>query len=126
MFSYGMSIGVLAVSIVSIAASQLIMKWRLSGIAPVETGQRTRVDYVWAAIGDGWIWLGVCLIGISAVLWYAAMSRLPLTLMMPMAALVAPLVAFSAYLFLREPLSSGQMMAIAMIAVGVAWLGYQQ
>ena len=126
MFSYGVSIGILAISIASVAASQLIVKWRLGQIGSPAEPSGSRAGYILTALGDGWIWLGIGLIGLSAALWYVAMSRLPLSFMMPMAAIVAPAVAVSAHLFLKEPLTSGQIAAIAMIAAGVAWLGYQQ
>lgn len=126
MFSYGVSLGILAISIASVAASQLIVKWRLGQVVSPDAPPASRTQYILTALGDGWIWVGICLIGLSAALWYVAMSRLPLSFMMPVAAVVAPIVALSAHLFLKEPLGTGQIAAIAMIAVGVAWLGWQQ
>lgn len=126
MLSYGASIGILAISISSVAASQLIMKWRLGQSVLSSESSRSRNEYILTSLGDGWIWLAIALIGVSATLWYVAMSRLPLSFMMPMAAIVAPVVAISAHLFLKEPLTAGQIAAIAMISGGVAWLGWQQ
>ena len=126
MFNYSISIGILAISITSVAASQLIMKWRLGQHVLPSEPSGIRTGYLQTALGDGWIWLAIALIGASGVLWYAALSRLPLSFMMPMSALVAPVVALSAHLFLKEPLTSGQMAAIAMIAAGVIWLSWQQ
>lgn len=126
MFSYGVSIGIFAVSILSVALSQLIFKWRIGMLFPAGGEARSNTDHLMAVISDLWILLGLGLVLIGASAWYLAMSRLPLSFMMPAAAIIAPITAVCAYLFLKEPLTGGQMAAIAVIAAGVVWLGYQQ
>lgn len=126
MFSYGTSIGIFVVSILSVAASQLIMKWRFGVLFPEGGATRSATGHVMTAASDAWVLAGVGLIVIGGSSWYLAMSRLPLTFMMPVAASIAPITVVCAYFFLKEPLTLGQIAAIAMIAAGVAWLGYQR
>ncbi|WP_143534735.1 hypothetical protein [Notoacmeibacter marinus] len=82
--------------------------------------------FIWAAVSDVWVWAGGALIIVSAAMWYAALTRLPLSFMMPAAALIAPITVIFAYFLLREPVSLGQASAILVITAGVAWLSYQQ
>jgi drug/metabolite transporter (DMT)-like permease len=125
-FGFGASLLILAASIVAVAASQLIAKWRLELIFGDQSAVSAPRIMLWTAVSDGWLWLAAMLIVASAVCWYAAMTRLPLTLMMPMAGAIAPIVAVAAFLLFKEPLSATQFAAIVVIALGVIWLGIQQ
>jgi drug/metabolite transporter (DMT)-like permease len=120
-----LSLAIFAFSLAAITAAQLLSKWRIGIIQR----QITSADG-WPSIGilllsDGWVWLVVALILLGAAAWYVAMSQLPLGLMLPVASIVAPCAAIGAHYFLGEPITSGQVSAIAVIAIGVAWLGYQ-
>jgi drug/metabolite transporter (DMT)-like permease len=125
-FSYSSSLILLAASLLSVSASQLIVKWRFGEFASGGDAPLTRSQMLWAALSDTWVWMGGFLTILSAVCWYTALTRLPLSYMMPTAALVAPITVISAYFFLREPVTVGQAAAIGVIAFGVAWLSYQQ
>ena len=116
---------VLGTSITLIAASQLLMKWRMTALV-ADGAATTRRDMLAMALFDPWVWLCAAFILASAVLWYIAMSRLPLSFMMPLAACTAPIVAVGAALLFGETLSAMHMAAIGLIAVGVAWLGMLQ
>lgn len=121
-----MGLSVFAVALVAIASAQLLIKWRFGVIGMhIEPGN-TRLTVIRLLLTDGWLWTAGTLMIVGAVSWYLAMTQLPLTLMMPLASLVAPLVAFGAHFFLGEPLNGSQMAAIVLIAAGAAWLGYQQ
>ena len=126
MFSYSISIIFMAGSIASLAAAQIILKWRFGHRLQGAAHPISPTEFITTALSDYWIWLGVTLIVLGALMWYAALTRLPLSFMMPIASLVAPITVVCAYVFLKEPLTAGQVAAIAMIAVGVAWLSYQQ
>ncbi|OXT02642.1 hypothetical protein B7H23_07075 [Notoacmeibacter marinus] len=126
MFSYATSLVLLALSIMSVASSQLILKWRLGDLTGEGDGRLPLSRFIWAAVSDVWVWAGGALIIVSAAMWYAALTRLPLSFMMPAAALIAPITVIFAYFLLREPVSLGQASAILVITAGVAWLSYQQ
>ena len=62
----------------------------------------------------------------GAICWYLALLRLPVSFMLPVAALIAPVTAVGANLFLGETLTVGKACAILTIMGGVIWLGTQQ
>jgi drug/metabolite transporter (DMT)-like permease len=117
---------IFVIGLASIASSQLMVKWRFGVIGPSLPAGVDAFDIARAVIADKWLWVAAALIGTGLVTWYAALTRLPLTFMFPVAGIVSPVVATGAHLLLGEPLSLGQMGAILMIAVGVALLGFLQ
>jgi drug/metabolite transporter (DMT)-like permease len=112
-------------SLAAIGGAQLLVKWRF-GVLGFDRGTRSFSDVLGVVLGDPGLWLAGVLIVVSALGWYVSLIRLPLSFMMPTAAIVAPLVALGAHLLLGETVKPGQMAAIAVIAAGVAWLGAQQ
>ena len=114
----------LMLSVIALAASQLLIKGRFSTILPWGTQLDRKKIAVLAA--DPTLWCAGSLLILSALCWYVALVRLPLSVMMPTAAIVAPLVSISAHFFLGEPMSVQKASAIALIAGGVAWLGFQE
>ena len=122
--TYRAALIVFFIGLASIASSQLIVKWRYGVIGPALPASAGPLDIARAVISDPWLWVAAVLIGTGVLTWYTAMTRLPLTLMMPLGGIVSPLVVIGAYLFLNEPLTAGQMVAVLIIAAGVALLGY--
>ena len=129
MFGYQVSLFFLTISLLSLAISQTLTKWRfmvLTGHHQAESAPSSKAALLQQAITDPWLWGAFFLILSGAIFWYTAMTRLPLSLMLPMAGILSPLVTIMAHVFLKEPVSVGQMAAILLIATGVVWLGYQQ
>jgi drug/metabolite transporter (DMT)-like permease len=126
MLTYRTAIVIFALGLVSIASSQLLVKWRFGVLGLESQPKKWGLELLGALLTDAWLWFAGLLIVASAISWYLALTRLPLTLMLPIAGIVPPIVAVGANQLLGEPLSGGQITAIAMIAIGVAWLGYQQ
>lgn len=128
MFSYAASLGLLAASILSLSSAQLLVKWRFSVLEFASAGAaaRSKWDSVLLMLQDVWLWGAGFLIVASALCWYLTLTRLPLSFMLPVAAITSPIVAVSAHLLLAEPLSGRQLAAILTIAAGVAWLGWEQ
>ncbi len=69
-----------------------------------------------------WILTGVAFLAISLLLWLAALSRAPLSLVVPMTAMVYILNAFAAKYLLLETVSSLRWTATGVIALGVIML----
>ena len=68
------------------------------------------------------VWLAVGLIIVFVVCWYTALTRIPLSIMMAWSAVVLPLIAVGAWIWLGEPLGAGKLASIGVISVGVAML----
>jgi drug/metabolite transporter (DMT)-like permease len=122
----GTAILILAVSIVSVAISQLVLKARLQQpeLASWRAGEWQRMLLV--AASDPVVWLGIFLVLVGAACWYVALTRLPVSFMLPVAALIAPITTIGAYFFLDEGLTLNKLAAIGVIVVGVVWLGLEQ
>ena len=114
----------LGISILSMAAAQLLAKIRIAALIGSDTGL-SWLQVLGVGLTDPLLWLvGVLIVG-SAGCWYLAMARLPVSIMVATASVLAPLVAIGAYIFIGERLTASKLSAIALIAVGVAWLGLQ-
>ena len=114
----------LGISILSMAAAQLLAKTRIVALIGSGTGL-SLLKILGIGLTDPLLWLvGVLIVG-SAGCWYLAMARLPVSIMVAMASVLGPLVAIGAYIFIGERLTVSKLSAIGLIAVGVAWLALQ-
>jgi drug/metabolite transporter (DMT)-like permease len=118
------AVAVFVLSLSSTALSQLVIKARLTTAASDTAETGTLAATLMRAISDPWTWLGIVLVLIGVVCWYLAMIRLPLSLMLPMAGVIAPVVSVLACVLLGEQVSAAKMAAIATITSGVIWLGW--
>ena len=126
MFSYGISIAVLITSLVSISASQLMIKWRF-GVLGQDIEQRNGyLEKGLFVVSDLWLWVAGVLAVTGIVTWYVAMTRLPISFMFPAAALATPLVTLAAFALLNEPLTLAQFAVILVITASVVTLGFLQ
>lgn len=107
-----------------VAASQLIVKARFTTLGTGWTQDIPWVTMLGRVLTDPIIILGGMLVVIGAVCWYVALTKLPLSLMLPAAGIVGPVVSIGAYFLLGEALTLSKLAAISTIAVGVAWLGW--
>jgi drug/metabolite transporter (DMT)-like permease len=71
------------------------------------------------------MWLVIALVVAGAALWYLAMIRIPVSVMLPLASLVSPIVAVGAHYFLGESLSPSKVGAIGLVVAGGFWLAVQ-
>jgi drug/metabolite transporter (DMT)-like permease len=126
MFGYSTSLALLLLSLLALAGSQLLIKWRFMVMDFDGLGLSSQSGRLFAVLTDPWLWLAGSLIMLGAAMWYVAMTRLPLTLMLPLAAVVTPIVVLVSHFVLKEPLTLGQLGAAVLIALGVVLLGLQQ
>jgi drug/metabolite transporter (DMT)-like permease len=113
----------LAVSLCTVAASQLLFKYAFSRHDWQLAAGETWFTLGWRLMLNPAVWAGAILVLVGVVCWYLAMIRLPLSLMLPMAGIIAPVVSVAAYFLLGEILTPAKFAAILLIAGGVAWLG---
>lgn len=124
MIGHTTSLCFLMLSICCVAGSQIIIKGRYLNAGFDSTG----VSFGNAAlvvISDPFMWLAGIMFTSGAALWYLALTKLQLGFMMPAAAMVAPLAAIGAHFFLGDVLTLQKTLAIAVITIGVIWLGLQ-
>lgn len=100
---------------VASTASQVIIKARLDPVTAAGGSYKQLFT-------DPLIWLAVVLILSFVVCWYTALTKIPLSVMMAWSAVVLPLTAIAAWMFLGEPLGFGKVVSIGIIAAGVAAL----
>lgn len=126
MITYRQAIGILIAGLACIALAQILIKWRFNTLGLNGDGFAGGLSAVIRlAIADIWLWLAGVMLIASAITWYTAMTRLPVSLMLPIASIVTPAVAVGAHFFLDEPLDLGKTLAILVTASGVGWLSYQ-
>lgn len=113
----------LVIAIVVIAISQLLIKGRMNVLSPSIQNALSLHRIPWQVLADPLLWMAVLLVAIGGLCWYIAMIKLPLSLMLPMAAAIAPIVSIGGWAFLGETLNGPKIAAILVIALGVAWLG---
>jgi drug/metabolite transporter (DMT)-like permease len=99
--SVGLALIIFAVLVLT--GAQLLIKSRLSvhGVVPFD---RQMLGYMLEVLLDWRMWLGGLGLLLSSLCWYAAVSRLPLSIAYPFAALSYPLILLGSVFLLREPL----------------------
>jgi hypothetical protein len=116
----------LGTSLVAVAASQILIKSRFEHLGIGARFDEGLVGVVVLLVSDPRLWGALFLAVTGATLWYVALVRLPIHVMLPLAAAIAPISSIGAYFYLGEALTAPKMAAIGMIAAGAAWLGALQ
>ena len=111
-------------SLLTVAASQLLFKARLTLLGETVDSSRPMLASISRTLADPWLWAAALLVATGAACWYLAMIKLPLGFMLPLASMIAPFVTIGAWLFLNEGLTPPKLAAVAVIALGAAWLGW--
>jgi len=102
------------------AAAQLAMKAGMSAAAPA--GGAGIGQTYGQALGSAWVWAGLCLYGLSAVLWLWVLSRLDVGLAYPLVSLGFVLTMVVGVFWLGEPWSWPRVAGVALIVAGVLLL----
>ena len=112
-------IALVVVAVFALTAAQLIIKTRLTVHGAVPFNLNEGLAYLSGVIVDWRMWLGLLGLIVSSLLWYAAVSRIPLSLAYPFGALSYPLVFAGAILFLNETFRLTVLCGNALIVAGV-------
>lgn len=115
-------ISMIGFAVVALSGAQLLIKSRLSlhGVTP--WNPRALTNYAVQISQDGYAWLGALGLIVSAFFWYAGMSRLPLSVAFPIAAMSYPLIALGSVKLLGEQVTTPLIMGNLLIVVGVVLL----
>jgi multidrug transporter EmrE-like cation transporter len=98
------------------AAAQLAMKTGMSSAAPAGTGLGQAYGQ---ALTSPWVWGGLALYGLSAVLWLWVLSRLDVSLAYPLVSLGFVLTMWAGVFWLGEPWSWQRLAGAGLIVAGV-------
>ena len=125
MIKQGTTTIILFTSFIAVAASQIILKARFEVLGLTSERTVRWSDAFWRLLADPMIWVGAVLVVTGTAGWYFAMTKLPISFMLPATALIMPMVTIGAYFFLGEGLGWSKIMATLVIVTGVIWLGFQ-
>lgn len=109
----------IAIGIAALTASQILIKARLNHHGVVPLNFREGFPYVLGLMADWTMWVALVGLVTSSVLWYAAISRLPLSIAYPFAALSYPMMLGASIFFLRESFAWPVLAGNAFIVLGV-------
>ncbi|HEY0220123.1 MAG TPA: hypothetical protein VGC26_10235 [Afipia sp.] len=109
----------ICVAVAALISAQLIIKASLTdhGVVPASVGGF--VSYVRELLLDWRAWMGGIGLVISSVLWYAAISRIPLSVAYPIGAISYPLIFLGSVFILGESFSWIRLAANALIVAGI-------
>lgn len=117
----GMILVIVAVFIMVFA--QLLFKSRLNFHGAIPITSLDFFPYLLTLMRDWKVWCGGLGLVVSAALWYAAVSRLPLSFAFPFAAMSYPLIFAASILFLGESFSYIKLLGNMLIISGVLIVG---
>ena len=104
-----------AVSLAS--AVQMIAKSRLTALLG-DPGDALLIQ-LGRLVQDPTLWLAGSLLLLAAFLWYLGLSRVPLSIAISFAALTYPLVMVGSHFFLKEPISTLQVLGCVFLLAGI-------
>lgn len=111
------NIGLVLFSVVAAAGGQLLLKQGMQA-ATARAGASGR-SLPAAAVTTPWVWLGLAVFGISAVVWLAVLSRVPLSLAYPFNALGYLVILTASILVLHERASLVTWLGTALVVTGL-------
>lgn len=103
------------------AFGQISMKQGMTLVGNVFEGQESWLTKGWKTFTNPFVLLGICLYGVSLVLWLMALSKLDVSFMYPLLSLGYLLTAILAFVFLKETVTLVRWTGIILVVVG-SWL----
>jgi drug/metabolite transporter (DMT)-like permease len=113
-------IALIVIAVAMLTSAQVLIKSRLAELGAVPFAPTELIRYLGTAFLDGRLWLGGLGLLASSFLWYAAVSRLPLSIAYPIGALSYVLVFAAAVIVLHEPFTWRAALGNVLILAGVA------
>ncbi len=111
------NLAVLLLAVALAATAQVILKHGMTGSA---TGAKEHhTSLVQSAFGNGWVWLGLALFGISALAWMLTLSRVPLNMAYPFNSLGYLAILAASVLVLHEKANLWTVLGSVMVVCGL-------
>ena len=115
-------IGFVLLSVALLSTAQFIIKSRLNVHGNVPLSPNDLLVYVWVLLQDWRMWVGGVSLVLASLSWYIAVSRLPLSVAFPIAALAYPIVFLGSVVILREPFSWTAMAGNLLLVIGIVMI----
>jgi undecaprenyl phosphate-alpha-L-ara4N flippase subunit ArnE len=108
---------VLLFAVALAASGQVILKHGMTRSAA--NAKELSTSLAESAIGNGWVWLGLAIFGISALAWMLTLSRVPLNVAYPFNALGYLAILAASVLVLHEKANAWTVLGSVMIVCGL-------
>jgi multidrug transporter EmrE-like cation transporter len=118
--SRNMTIGLILVSVTLAAIAQVTLKAGMNHVTDANGGQLALSgDSLKQIAAQVWVWAGLAIFAVSAVLWLFALSRANLSFAYPFAALGYVIIVIASILFLNEHVQPITWVGMALIVGGI-------
>jgi len=108
------------VSVTFAAVAQVTLKAGINHVTDANGGQLAlNGDSLKPVAGQFWVWAGLAIFAVSAVLWLFALSRANLSFAYPFAALGYVIIVIASILFLDEHVQPLAWVGIGLIVAGI-------
>ena len=115
-----MTIGLILVSVTLAAVAQVTLKAGMNHVTDANGGQLALNGESLKQIASQiWVWAGLAIFAVSAVLWLFALSRANLSFAYPFAALGYVIIVIASILFLNEHVQPVTWVGMALIVGGI-------
>jgi drug/metabolite transporter (DMT)-like permease len=92
--------------------------------AAVEGNQDDLLAHWQSLLRNKWLWLGLLAYGIDIVIWLAFLSMVPLSMAILVGSLAVFCVMIGGRVFFGEKITRRRLMAVSLVALGVALVGW--
>ena len=115
-----MTIGLILVSVTLAAVAQVTLKAGMNHVTDANGGQLAlNGDSLKQIASQIWVWAGLAIFAVSAVLWLFALSRADLSFAYPFAALGYVIIVIASILFLGEHVQPITWVGVVLIIAGI-------
>lgn len=115
-----MTIGLILVSVTLAAVAQVTLKTGMNHVTDANGGELAlNAESLRQIATQVWVWAGLAIFAVSAVLWLFALSRADLSFAYPFAALGYVIIVIASILFLDEHVQPVTWVGIVLIVAGI-------
>lgn len=113
------ALALVAVCIIFGAAGQIFMKHGMTEFGKIGgIGELLRPSTLWGMLTNLFVFVGLVLYTVAAILWLGALSQLEVSMIYPLLSLAYVLTAIFAFAFLGETLTIVRLSGILLVTVG--------
>lgn len=117
--SHAMLIALILLSVTLAAVAQLTLKHGVNQVVEESGALRLGGDSLRSVATTAWVWVGLALFGLSAVVWLAVLSRTTLSFAYPFASLTYVLILLADRFVLDQPIPGLRYAGVACIILGI-------